>query len=91
MGIWQQIIDALGWFNQKPSVTDLLLVIITGLYARPTFRISQSNKQVVSVMRDQLIALERPYIEISTFLRPRSIIVYLRIKIPGKLRPIIYN
>jgi hypothetical protein len=61
-----------------------MLVIITGIYVWITFRISKTNRQAVVVMREQLIALERPYVMVSTFLRPKSVIVYLRIKNTGK-------
>jgi hypothetical protein len=44
---------------------------------------SSANNQMVALMQEQVANLARPYIEISTFLTPGSVIVYLRIKNTG--------
>ena len=61
-----------------------VLVAITGFYAWATFRILKANEKVVAIMREQSEALSRPYISISTFLVPKSSVVYLRICNTGK-------
>ena len=65
-----------------------VLVAITAFYAWATFRILQANEKVVSIMREQSEALSRPYISISTFLVPKSSVVYLRIWNAGKIAAI---
>jgi hypothetical protein len=66
------------------EVLTTLLVVITGFYAWATFRILRANEQVVSVMQEQSEAINRPYIAASTFLVPRSVMIYLKIENIGK-------
>jgi hypothetical protein len=66
------------------EVLTTLLVVITGFYAWATFRILRANEQVVSVMQEQSEAINRPYIAVSTFLVPRSVMIYLKIENIGK-------
>jgi hypothetical protein len=66
------------------EVLTALLVAITGFYAWATFRILRANEQVVSVMQEQSEAINRPYIAVSTFLMPRSVMIYLKIENIGK-------
>ena len=66
------------------EIMTALLVVVTAVYVVLTHRIARANNQMVTAVQEQIIALDRPYIEVSTFLVPRSIIVYLRIKNTGR-------
>jgi hypothetical protein len=66
------------------EILTTLLVAITGFYAWATCRILRANEQVVSVMQEQSEAINRPYIAVSTFLVPRSVMIYLKIENIGK-------
>lgn len=59
-------------------------VIVTTVYVVLTSRIASANKQMVAVMQEQVEILDRPYVEVSTFLVTRSTIVYLKIKNTGR-------
>lgn len=62
----------------------LTLVIVTAFYAYATFKILRANETMVLTMRDQQSAAMRPYILVSTSIRPGTQLFYLSIKNVGK-------
>lgn len=69
------------------SITDGLtaaLTIITGIYAYLTFRILKANEHAVAAMQEQAEQANRPYVVVAPFLKPHSIVIYLRITNSGK-------
>jgi len=66
------------------TILTALLVIITGFYAWATFRILRANELVVKVMRDEVEALNRPYINIFLFVKSGIPLFYLKISNSGK-------
>ena len=69
------------------SITDGLtaaLTIITGIYAYLTFRILKANEHAVAAMQEQAEQANRPYVVVAPFLKPYSIVIYLRITNSGK-------
>jgi hypothetical protein len=61
-----------------------ILAFLTGLYAWITFQMLKANKETIEIMRAQIEALNRPFIQISTFLKPKSPMIYLKIKNTGR-------
>jgi len=74
------------WGFQIIEILTALVVVVTSVYVMLTYRIAVANGKMVVLMQEQVAALDRPYIEVSTFLIPRSVVVYLRIKNTGKTR-----
>jgi hypothetical protein len=69
------------------AITDILtgvLTAITGYYAYLTSRILKANERAVAAMVEQTVQANRPYIVVAPFLKPRSIMMYLRISNTGK-------
>jgi hypothetical protein len=60
------------------------LVLITGFYAWVTFRIHRANEKVVDAMKEQALALSRPYVVVVPFLELDNPIFYLRIANTGR-------
>lgn len=60
------------------------LVIITAFYAWVTFRMLRANEATIDAMRQQTIAISRPYIVIAPILELDNPIFYLRISNTGK-------
>jgi hypothetical protein len=73
------------WGFQIIQALTALSVMVTAIYVVLTYRIASTNKQMVAIMQEQLATLDRPYVEVSAFLVPSSIIIYLRIKNTGKI------
>jgi hypothetical protein len=68
-------------------ITDVLtaiLVLITGFYALITLRILRANEKVIVVMREQALALSRPYVVVVPFLELDNPIFYMRVTNTGK-------
>lgn len=61
-----------------------ILVIITGTYAWATFKILKANENVVNAMREESLAIRRPYIIVAPVLEYDNPVFYLRITNTGK-------
>lgn len=61
-----------------------VLVVITGIYAYLTRGIMRATKDSVEAMREQTVALSRPYVTITPFTLPQNPILFLRITNTGK-------
>ena len=61
-----------------------VLVIITGIYAYLNLRMAKASEASVENMREQSEAMLRPYINVSSFIRPNTSFLYLRISNTGK-------
>ncbi len=62
----------------------LALVVITGIYAYVTFRILKANEAVVTAMREQQLAMNRPYVQVGVTVRVGTQLLYLVIKNVGR-------
>jgi hypothetical protein len=60
------------------------LVLLTGVYAWLTWGIQKANQAVVAAMRAEREATMRPYITISPFTLPDSVLIFLRIENTGR-------
>jgi len=60
------------------------LVLITAFYAWATFKILRANEKVVDVMREQAVAMTRPYVVVAPSLELDNPIFYLRVSNQGK-------
>lgn len=70
-----------------PQIIDYLtaaLVIITAIYSYLTYKMAKTGEASVQAVREQSEALLRPYVTISTFVRPHTSILYLRIENSGR-------
>lgn len=68
-------------------ITDFLtaaLVVITAFYAWVTHRILRANENAVKAMKEQTLAISRPYISVVATLEPDNPIFYLKITNLGK-------
>jgi hypothetical protein len=76
------------WVELRPNtmlfLTNILLVIVTAIYASLTRHIAYANRQMVAAMQEQSKMLNRPYIVVSAFIVPSNIIIYLKIENTGK-------
>jgi hypothetical protein len=61
-----------------------ILVLVTAAYAYLTYKIAKANQASVQAIYDQSEAMFRPYISVSTFVRPNTPILYLRIENLGR-------
>lgn len=71
----------------QPQIIDYLtaaLVLITAVYSYLTYKMAKSSEASVQAVREQSEALLRPYITISTFVRPHTPILYLKIENAGR-------
>lgn len=69
------------------TATDLLtgvLVLVTIFYAWATFHILKANKGIVALMQEQMEQLNRPYVQVSMFVRTGTPLLHLRIQNTGK-------
>jgi hypothetical protein len=69
------------------TVTDILtglLVLVTAFYAWATLKILRANESVVRVMREQVEALNRPYVRIAPLVRTGTQMLELSIKNIGR-------
>lgn len=60
------------------------LVLITGWYAWLTLKMARASEASLQLTNQQLQNAARPYIEVTTFVPPGSIVFYLRIKNVGR-------
>ncbi|WP_243295289.1 hypothetical protein [Geothrix mesophila] len=61
-----------------------VLAVITAFYAWVTYKILRANEKVVEAMREQAVAMTRPYVVIAPGLTLDSPTFYLRISNQGK-------
>jgi hypothetical protein len=61
-----------------------ILVVVTTVYAYLTYKIAKASEASVQAIRDQSEATLRPYISVSTFIRPHTPMLYLRIENLGR-------
>ena len=57
------------------EVLTALSVMVTAVYVALTYRIASTNKQMVAVMQEQVATLDRPYVEVSTYIVPNSTLI----------------
>jgi hypothetical protein len=86
--------DAWEWLNERSydwvglmTATDwltLALVLVTGFYAFVTYRILRANEALVAAMREQQLAMNRPYVQIGVSLRIGTNLLYLSIRNTGR-------
>ena len=70
--------------NMHPAEwINLFIAVITGLVCFATFKILTANRETVTVMREQIRASTRPYIEVSAWIRPGESVIMLSIKNTG--------
>ena len=61
-----------------------ILVLITAIYSYLTNKMVKASEASVQAMREQSEAMLRPYVTISTYVRPHTPFLYLRIENTGK-------
>lgn len=61
-----------------------ILVFITAIYSYLTHKMAKASEASVQVMREQSEVMLRPYVTISTFVRPHTTVLYLRIENTGR-------
>lgn len=61
-----------------------ILVFITAIYAYLTHRMAKASEASVEAIRDQSEAMLRPYISVTSFVRPHTPFLYLRISNTGR-------
>jgi hypothetical protein len=67
------------------AVLTVALVGLTGIYAWLTRGIQKANQAVVAAMRAEREAAMRPYVTLSTFTQPDSVLIFLRIENTGRM------
>lgn len=66
------------------EILTFILVIITAIYAYLTYRLVKASEASVETIKIQSEAMLRPYIVITSFIRPHTPILYLRIRNNGQ-------
>jgi hypothetical protein len=66
------------------EITNIVLAVMTGVYAWLTYHIVHANRASVEVMLQQLESTTRPYVDIDAFFEPGIPIFKLRIRNTGK-------
>jgi hypothetical protein len=69
------------------SISDLLtaiLVFVTAIYSYLTFKMARATEASVQALRDQSEALLRPYVAVTSYVRPHTTVLYLKIENTGK-------
>ncbi len=66
------------------EILTAILVIITGIYAFLTYKMSRISERTAQIMNEQTEAMSRPYIIIQPMVRPHSQFLYLKIYNSGK-------
>ncbi|MDG4476413.1 hypothetical protein [Thiovibrio frasassiensis] len=61
-----------------------ILVFITAIYAYLTHRMTKASESSVEAIRNQSEAMFRPYVTVSSFIRPHTPFLYLRIANTGR-------
>lgn len=58
------------------EILTAILVIITGIYAFLTYKMSRISERTAQIMNEQTEAMSRPYIIIQPMVRPHSQFLY---------------
>lgn len=66
------------------AILTAALVVITAFYAWATFKILRANESVVAEMKEQSIAVSRPYVVVAPFIEVDNPIFYLKFSNCGK-------
>jgi hypothetical protein len=66
------------------EVLTALLVVVTAAYTIATYRILKANRATVAILRDQVVALNRPYVTIGVVLEPKVMLFHLSVRNIGK-------
>lgn len=63
---------------------NILLTIITGIYAYLTYRMVRSSDKSTEILAQQFESLNRPYVTIEPYAHPHTTWLYIKIKNSGK-------
>lgn len=66
------------------EILTAILVVVTGIYAYLTHKMSNMSERSVQMMKEQAEAMSRPYLVIQPFVRPHTPFLYLKIYNSGK-------
>ncbi|WP_416262347.1 hypothetical protein [Gibbsiella quercinecans] len=66
------------------EILTAILVLITGIYAFLTYKMSKISERSVQIMNDQAESISRPYLVIQPYVRPHTPFLYLKIYNSGK-------
>ena len=66
------------------EILTAILVVVTGIYAYLTHKMSNMSERSVQMMKEQTEAMSRPYLVIQPFVRPHTPFLYLKIYNSGK-------
>jgi len=61
-----------------------ILVFVTAIYAYLTLRMAKASEASVEAVREQSVAMLRPYITVAPFIRPHTPFLYLRVTNTGR-------
>lgn len=61
-----------------------ILVFVTTIYSYLTYKMAKASEASVQAMREQSEAMLRPYVSVSTYVRPHTTVLYLRIENTGR-------
>ncbi|MDA8454847.1 hypothetical protein M4R22_08735 [Acidovorax sp. GBBC 3334] len=61
-----------------------ILVFVTSIYSYLTFRMAKASEASVQAVREQSEAMLRPYVSVSSYVRPQTTVLYLRIENTGR-------
>ncbi|WMN89790.1 hypothetical protein NI382_16925 [Vibrio parahaemolyticus] len=66
------------------EILTAILVVVTGIYAYLTYKMSNMSERSVQMMKEQTEAMSRPYLVIQPIVRPHTPFLYLKIYNSGK-------
>ncbi|WP_180980432.1 hypothetical protein [Vibrio diazotrophicus] len=66
------------------EILTAILVVVTGIYAYLTYKMSNMSERSVQMMKEQTEAMSRPYLVVQPIVRPHTPFLYLKIYNSGK-------
>lgn len=66
------------------EILTAILVVVTGIYAYLTHKMSNMSERSVQMMKEQTEAMSRPYLVVQPIVRPHTPFLYLKIYNSGK-------
>lgn len=66
------------------EILTAILVVVTGIYAYLTYKMSNMSERSVQMMKEQTEAMSRPYLVVQPIVRPHTPLLYLKIYNSGK-------
>ncbi len=66
------------------EILTAILVVVTGVYAYLTYKMSNMSERSVQMMKEQTEAMSRPYLIVQPIVRPHTPFLYLKIYNSGK-------